>query len=549
MLRMGMDVLKNMLGRTAGGGNGRQRSGHGETPDLHYFDGDMRGIRTYYDYRADNDLDEFLVDDITWNDLSMDDVFKRVNQGRSTSGEQYLYYALRSPAVTKEEYGKRREMLAVVEQNPDLRLKLQGILTKLGRRRSANTCEAFSPSAHGLEKMFLYLLLVLGLIGSGAAIAFTSAAITPFLILLVSIPIYHEFAANRIETELATVNYSVAMVHAHKKIKKLASPELDRHLMSFYEAGKRLKPISRIGGVSKGAASNDMGNMILGIFNNLLLFDLITYELLKNRLGKYHDEIFCVHEYLGRIDTAVAVASYRKSLYNYAEPQIDFSPSADVRLRGESLVHPLIRDAVPNSIDIKQSLLITGSNASGKSVFLKTTAINAILAQGICTALCDEYSATAFRILSSMAIADNLLSGESYYIAEIKSLKRIADAAVSEQPTLCVIDEVLRGTNTVERISASSELLSEFAGGTTLCLAATHDIELCAMLEGRFRMLHFEETVTGGGEVLFDYRVKSGPATSRNALKLLRSIGFDSHVVDRADERANRYIATGKWQK
>ena len=549
MSRIGMDTLKSIFGRTADKPEKHQGSGYGKIPDLHYFYGDMRGIQTYYDYRAEKGLDEFLIDDITWDDLSMDDVFKRLNQGRSTSGEQYLYYMLRSPAVKKEEYDKRRDMLEVIEKNPDLRVKLQGIFTKLGRRRAANTCEAFSPSVHGLERMFLYLLLVLGLLGTGVSLAFTTAAIAPFLLLLVFIPVYHEFTANRIEAELATVNYSAAMVHAQKKIKKLASPELDRQLASFYEAGKRLKPISRIGGVSRGSTSNDMSNVIIGILNNLLLFDLISYELLKNRLGKYHDEIFRVHEHLGRIDAAIAVASYRKSLAGYAEPQIDFSPSAEVRFRGENLVHPLIRDAVPNSIDIKHSLLVTGSNASGKSVFLKTAAINAILAQGICTALCDEYSATAFRILSSMAIADNLLAGESYYIAEIKSLKRIADAAVAEYPALCVIDEVLRGTNTVERISASSELLFEFAGGTTLCFAATHDIELCTMLEGRYRLLHFEETVTGGGEVLFDYRVKPGPATSRNALKLLRSIGFDSRVVDRADEKANRYIAAGRWQE
>ena len=539
--------IKQTADTKAYGRKKRQSSDHGKIPEVHYFDGDMRGIRTYYNYRDEEGLDEFLVDDITWDDLSMDSVFKRINQGRSTSGEQYLYYMLRSPAVKQEEYDKRRELLSVVENDSGLRLKLQVILEKLGRRRSANTCEAFSPSAHGLGMMFFYLLLVCGLIGTGLAFVFASMAIVPFLILLVAIPVYHEFASNRIEKELATVNYSAAMVHAQKKIKKLASPELDRHLVPFYEAGKRLKSISRIGGVTKNAASSDMANMIIGMLNNVLLVDLITYELLKNRLGKYHDEIFRVHEYLGRIDAAIAIASYRKSVELYTEPQIDFSMSAEVRFRGVKLVHPLVRDAVPNSIDTKQSMLITGSNASGKSVFLKTAAINAILAQSICTALCDEYSATAFRIFSSMAIADNLFAGESYYIAEINSLKRIADAAAAEFPMLCVIDEVLRGTNTVERISASSELLFEFACGSTLCFAATHDIELCAMLESRYRMAHFEETVTDSGNVLFDYCVKPGPATSRNALKLLRSIGFDSGIVDRAEKKADGYIAAGKW--
>ena len=146
-----------------------------------------------------------------------------------------------------------------------------------------------------------------------------------------------------------------------------------------------------------------------------------------------------------------------------------------------------------------------------------------------------------------MAINDNILAGESYYISEIKSLKRIVEADASMQPILCVIDEVLRGTNTVERIAASSELLKLIASRKITCLAATHDIELCTLLDGHYRMLHFEETVTSSGDIHFDYTIKDGPSTTRNALKLLRSFGFDSEMVDRANDKANQYGISGKW--
>jgi DNA mismatch repair ATPase MutS len=111
-----------------------------------------------------------------------------------------------------------------------------------------------------------------------------------------------------------------------------------------------------------------------------------------------------------------------------------------------------------------------------------------------------------------------------------------------------VIDEVLRGTNTVERIAASSELLKHLDTEKTLCLAATHDVELCALLDGQYRSLHFEESVTEDGEVLFDYKLKDGPATTRNAIKLLGSMGFDKSLVERANEKAERYTAEGKWR-
>jgi len=332
------------------------------------------------------------------------------------------------------------------------------------------------------------------------------------------------------------------MLHAAKKIRKLSHPELDKILFPCYEANLRLKSILRIGAIP---AKDILGDLSL-LINSFLYLDLIVFELLKNRLGKHHEDIFLIHEYLGRLDSAIAVASYRKRLPVYAEPYIDFD-SSTVQFHGEGLVHPLLNNPVPNDLDTATSVLLTGSNASGKSTFLKTIALNAVFAQSICTVLGALYKAPAFRIYTSMAIPDNLFAGESYFISEIKSLKRITDADSTGRPLLCVIDEVLRGTNTVERIAASSELLEHLNTEKSLCLAATHDIELCALLDGHYRLLHFEETVTWDGEVLFDYKIKDGPATTRNAIRLLGSMGFKKELVKRANERAGRYDAEGKW--
>lgn len=211
-----------------------------------------------------------------------------------------------------------------------------------------------------------------------------------------------------------------------------------------------------------------------------------------------------------------------------------------------SIVHPLLENAVANCVNAQGPLLITGSNASGKSTFLKTCALCALLAQSICTCPAANYRASAFRILSSTALSDDLFSGESYYIVEIKSLKRIISASGSG-PLLCVIDEVLRGTNTVERIAASCEVLSALACSGALCIAATHDIELCSLLSESYEMYHFEETVEDEG-VFFDYRLRRGMATTRNAINLLHMLGFDDSIVAGAHERANRYLETGVWQ-
>lgn len=111
---------------------------------------------------------------------------------------------------------------------------------------------------------------------------------------------------------------------------------------------------------------------------------------------------------------------------------------------------------------------------------------------------------------------------------------------------LCAIDEILRGTNTVERIAASSTLLRYLAGETAVCIAATHDIELCALLSDAYDMAHFEEAIAGD-TIAFDYRLRPGPACTRNAIRLLTLMGFDKALTQEAENRAERYLQEGMW--
>lgn len=270
------------------------------------------------------------------------------------------------------------------------------------------------------------------------------------------------------------------------------------------------------------ASNNDLASFINAFFH----INLLTFEMLRRKLASHQRQLQILYDYLGQLDAAITVASFRKSLSVVCDPQIDFSPSGPSCLSIEGLVHPLLDGAVPNDICLQKALLITGSNASGKSTFLKSVAINAILAQSICTALGQRYTATPFCIYTSMAIADDVQKGESYFIAEIKSLKRVFDALDKGERVLCVIDEVLRGTNTVERVAASSELLRALATQRGLCLAATHDLELCTMLSRAYQQTHFEEQIVAG-DIQFDFVLKDGPTTSKNAIALLDVMGFD----------------------
>lgn len=515
----------------------------GKKPKIRYDTGDMEYIRAYYDYRKDENPDCADLDDITWNDLGLDHVFKRLNAGLSTSGEQYLYYQLRTPAADRETFGKRKQLVELMQSEPSLRLKLQMILYKLGRSRRADLCTAFRPAVHGFGWLLVYLFfaLLLPFLIICAAVFRSMPLLVLSLITMSWNTCFREYRKRRCQDDFDTVNYTVTMVFALQKITKLKDPALDRCIADAYRNLDPLRPILRTGGVSE-IRDGGFGELFASVF----LLDLIAYEFLKNRIGKFHAQVFAVHEALGMIDTAIAAASYRESLSSYAVPEIHFS-SAKPFITAVGMTHPLLDKAVPNDLDTHASVLITGSNASGKSTFLKTAALCAVLAQSICTVPAESYRASAFRICSSMALSDDLLAGESYYIAETKSLRRIMDRIDGKTPLLCTIDEVLRGTNTVERIAASSVTLEHIAKKGALCLAATHDIELCTLLADSFDMAHFEETV-GESEMLFDYKLRHGKAQSRNAINLLRLMGFDESIVSAAHERANAYIERGVWE-
>ena len=118
----------------------------------------------------------------------------------------------------------------------------------------------------------------------------------------------------------------------------------------------------------------------------------------------------------------------------------------------------------------------------------------------------------------------------------------------SDVPVLGIVDEVLRGTNTIERIAASSKILESLAGGNTIIFAATHDIELSYILESLYRNLHFEEEIDGG-DVRFSYKLMEGRALTRNAIRLLGISGYSSGVVESARKMAEEFEKTGEWDR
>jgi DNA mismatch repair ATPase MutS len=238
----------------------------------------------------------------------------------------------------------------------------------------------------------------------------------------------------------------------------------------------------------------------------LVLAPLLCYYRVARFVRAETATITELYALVGALDVALGVASFRESLPYHAQPEYIETR----RLAASGVYHPLLSVAVPNSIDVAGGVLVTGSNASGKSTFLKTIAVNLILGQAINTCCARAMHMRRANVVTAMAVSDNIVEGDSYFIAEIKAMKRLVAAAGQEGFCYFFIDEILRGTNTVERIAAACAFLRYFDLPGVICFAASHDIELVHMTSPAYMQVHFAEDIVDG-EVAFSFKLLEGP--------------------------------------
>lgn len=517
---------------------------YGKTINLDEVMIKMKNVSSYFR----NKNEKNIIDDITWNDLNMDDIFKKINNTQSTAGQEVLYYMLRTPVYSQAVLTKRDKVIEFFKKNEKERYDIQFILGKLGKSNELYITNClFNKEDNSRSNLLKFTLL-----SWIPAISLLLLFIHPmFLILTVGCVVLNVFISQRNKVENYDANgfsYMISLVNAANKIKEKNIFEIDENIDSIDASLKKLKNIKRKSvGIQEKSIMSDM-DVFAEYANLIFLREIITYEKVKNTIIKNKKELKNVYEYVGTIDSLIAIASFRESLDFYTKPCLKISEKReDNNIEFKDIYHPLVKEPVLNNGNFSKGVLITGSNASGKSTFIKTIAINAIMAQTIYTCFAKEYKTSYFNIYTSMALKDDIHSSESYYIVEIKSLKRILDQVQNNIPCLCFVDEILRGTNTVERIASSCEVLKNIGNENALCFAATHDVELTYMLDDIFENYHFEETITDN-DIKFDYKIHRGRAQTRNAIKLLEFMGYDKKLVENANYRAKKFLDTGKWK-
>lgn len=529
----------------------KMRRLYGKVPEREYSPGDIEAISHYFRRKAGKD---FYIDDITWNDLDMDRIFMLVNQTVSSPGEDVLYSILRIPLFDRKRVEEREKLICFFEENPQKRETMQLLLSRIGKTWHGSLSDTIlaledAPQVNTKLHWVMFVLLILNL----AALPFTAVPgfLTFIILSTVNIVIYYTGKDRiRIEAYLDCFSSLLKMLSLAKETGTVDWPETKTYMEKIRQGRQAFRSLKKrtIFLTGKNSATGDPSQLLLDYLRMVFHLDILVYNsILKDVKGKT-GEITELLDAFGELDAAISIASFREMLPLWSRPEFTEWETGHVRLLAEDMYHPLIQTPVANSIQMERGILITGSNASGKSTFLKNLAVNSILAQTVLTCTCASYQAPFLKVMTSMALRDDLSGGESYFIVEIRSLKRILDESRKEEPFLCIIDEVLRGTNTIERIAASSRILSVLDRPWILPAAATHDIELSYILSKKYENYHFEEEIQDD-QVVFNYLLQRGRTTTRNAIRLLGVLGYDDGIVREAARTAADFEKTGIWKE
>ena len=270
-------------------------------------------------------------------------------------------------------------------------------------------------------------------------------------------------------------------------------------------------------------------NTFFIIINILLLWDyqcMIEFEKWRASSGKNLEKWFDV---IGQFE---ALNSISNIIYDNPKWVMPLVSDGDFIIKAEGLGHPLLGDKrVCNNITIRQQrniLLITGSNMSGKSTFLRTVGINLILSY-IGSPVCSvKFECSLMKVFTCMRTSDNLDNNISSFYAEILRIKAIVESVRDNKKVFFLLDELFKGTNSIDRHDGAKALIKQLGKQGASGLISTHDLELCALQSEypKIKNYHFQEYYVNG-ELKFDYKIREGISTTRNALYLLKLAGID----------------------
>jgi hypothetical protein len=458
-------------------------------------------------------------------------LFHLLCTARTRPGEERLAAWLLTPAPLPVALGRQR---AVAELAP--RVDLREDLAVLGEEVRAGVdperLGAWGREAPALGRGALALALAsAAACALGAALWVAGAGPLPFVAAAVTAALLQRALAARV----ARVLHSLDRPSAELTVLALLLERLEREpfqdaLLASLQARLRdpAPASARIARLTRIAARLEWArNQLFAPFAYLLQWMPLHACAVERWRARSGPAIAGWLDAVAELEALSSLAGYTHGRPDHVFPEL--LREGGPRLEADALRHPLLAGAVPNDVRLggegPACLLVSGSNMSGKSTYLRTVGVAAVLAQAGAPVAAARCRLTALVPGATLRIQDSLQAGRSRFYAEITRLRALQDLSRGGTPLLFLVDEILHGTNSHDRRIGAAALIEDLVGHGAVGLVTTHDLALTELGTGRLANAHFEDQVVNG-EIAFDFRLRPGVVTHSNALALMRAVGL-----------------------
>jgi len=493
-------------------------------------------IKRYFQYKDHSSANQLLSDQIC-NDLDFDLFFGFVDRTTSRIGQQFLYSELRS---TNHIQKNREQVIQHFKNESKDRLEIQYELQRLNHHQAYFCSDLFLQQQDKKPNWyFLIPLLSFSTLLSLILIPFNSVFGFVFLSLFACNMLLH-FGLKRQTTlfihSVPTILSlgAIAQKLYKREFLKVLLPDLNNELVTISKIRRKMSffKLEQKVDSEMEAAYWFLLEMIKILF---LLEPLLLYNSLEVFKNKSKD-IEKVFRFVGEVDMLISITSLRIGLDQYCIPELD---SGTCKVSFHGLQHPLVPNCVANSMNSQKSVLLTGSNMSGKSTFIRAIGLNLISGWTLNTCFASTACIPKAKLFSVIRIEDDLMQSSSYFFQEINEIKTIIHATQNEACSIVLIDELFKGTNTLERVAAAKSILSYLNKQNCQIFVSTHDLELTTMLQEEFELYYFSETVTETS-IDFDYKIKLGVPERGNAIRILQLNAYPESIVQEANQLVNK---------
>jgi hypothetical protein len=463
-------------------------------------------------------------------------LFELLSSAKTRMGEQTLAQWLLEPAVAGE-IRERQACLADLRGRLDLREDLDAT-GEIGVGVHPDALVDWSESANQLQGRWIRAVaFMLPALAIATALGWALLGVGwPFLLVLLA----EIVVLNVLNKPLEAVVETAESAFGHLRLLSDLLMRIEREhfgaaaLQSEQgKLGSRAQPASRI--IAQLRTITDFAghrdNMLVRSFLEIPLLYSVHVALAAEAWRSRHGA--AVRPWLSVIGRLEALSSL--AMYSYEHPDDPFPEIVEgiATIEARDLGHPLLSRVacVRNDVDIREpvrSLLVSGSNMSGKSTLLRTLGVNTVLAMAGAPVRAAAMRLTPLQVGASIRVSDSLNEGHSRFYAEITRLRKLYEIAARGTPLLFLLDELLQGTNSNDRRIGAEGLLREFVARGAIGLISTHDLaltDITGLNSGALRNVHFQDDFNGG-RMSFDFKLRDGIVTKSNGLELMRSIGL-----------------------